>query len=70
MLFIIMALVMGGEMLGVILLTCLGIMAIVGGVCFLFNLKAGNRKQAYTMTEDCIIFGGGKASNPFFYYEA
>ena len=66
-LFIVMALVMGGEMLGVMLLTCLGIMAVVGGVCFLFNLNAGNRKQAYTMTEDCIIFGGGKASNPFFY---
>ena len=42
-------------------------MAIVGGVYFLFNLNAGNRKQAYTMTEDCIIFGVGKAANPFFY---
>ena len=66
-LFIMMALVMGGDMMGVILLSCLGVMAICGGVCFLFNLNAGNRKQPYTMTEDCIIFGGGKASNPFFY---
>lgn len=66
-LFIIMALVMGEEMLGVVLLSCLGIMAIVGGVCFLFNLNAGKRTQPYTMTEDCIIFGGGKASNPFFF---
>ena len=31
------------------------------------HLNAGNRKQAYTMTEDCIIFGVGKAANPFFY---
>lgn len=66
-LFIVMGLTMGRDMLGVILLSCLGIMAIVGGVCFLFNLNAGNRKQPYTMTEDCIIFGGGKASNPFFF---
>ena len=66
-LFIVMALLMGGEMLGVVLLSDLGVMAVVGGVCFLFNLNAGNRKQAYTMTEACIIFGVGKAQNPFFY---
>lgn len=65
--FIIMALALGGDMLGVILLSDLGVMAICGGVCFLFNLNAGNRKQAYTMTEDCIIFGVGRAQNPFFY---
>ena len=58
---------MARDVLGVILLSCLGVMAIVGGVYFLFNLNAGNRKQAYTMTEDCIIFGVGKAANPFFY---
>jgi len=65
--FIIMALALGGDMLGVILLSDLGVMAICGGVCFLFNLNAGNRKQAYTMTEDCIIIGVGRAQNPFFY---
>ena len=66
-LFILIGFVMARDVLGVILLSCLGIMAIVGGVYFLFNLNAGNRKQAYTMTEDCIIFGVGKAANPFFY---
>lgn len=65
--FIIMALALGGDMLGVILLSDLGVMAVCGLVCFLFNLNAGNRKQAYTMTEDCIIFGVGRAQNPFFY---
>ncbi len=65
--FIIIGIVMARDVLGVILLSCLGIMAIVGGVCFLFYLNAGNRKQASTMTEDCIIFGVGKAANPFFY---
>ena len=63
--FIVMALVMGGDMLGVTLLTCLGVMAIAGGVCWIFSLNAGNRPQAYSMTEDYIIFGVGKASNPF-----
>ena len=66
-LFILIGFVMARDVLGVILLSCLGVMAIVGGVYFLFNLNAGNRKQAYTMTEDCIIFGVGKAANPFFY---
>ena len=65
-LLIIIGFVMARDMLWVILLTCLGVMAIVGGVCFFFNLNAGNRRQAYTMTEDCLIFGVGKASNPFF----
>ena len=64
-LFIIMSLVMGGDMLGVTLLTCLGVMAIVGGVCWFFNRNAGNRPQVYAMTEDYIIFGVGKGSNPF-----
>ena len=58
---------MGEGLIKVMLPTSLGIMAIVGGVCWLFNRDAGNRKQAYTMTEDCIIFGVGKAANPFFY---
>ena len=65
--FIIMGFVMGDGIRDVMVLTSLGIMAVVGGVCFLFNLNAGNRKQPYTMTEDAIIFGGGKAQNPFFY---
>ena len=64
-LFIVISLVMGGDMLGVTLLSCIGVMAIVGGVCWLFNLNAGNRPQEYTMTEDYIIFGAGKTSNPF-----
>lgn len=63
----IMALVLGGDMLGVVLLSDLGVMAVCGLMCFLFNLNAGNRKQAYTMTEDCIIFGVGRTQNPFFY---
>ena len=66
-LFLILALLMARDMLGVVLLSDLGVMAVVGGVCFLFNLNAGNRKQAYTMTEDCIIFGVGRTQNPFFY---
>lgn len=66
-LFITMGIVMGEGLIKVMLPTSLGIMAIVGGVCWLFNRNAGNRKQAYTMTEDCIIFGVGKAANPFFY---
>ncbi len=65
--FIMMGLTMGDGLGGVMILTSLGIMAVVGGVCFLFNLNAGNRKQAYAMNEDCVVFGVGKASNPFFY---
>lgn len=65
--FIGMSIMMGGDMLGVTLLSCLGVMVIVVGVCWFFNRNAGNRPQAYTMTEDYIIFGVGKGSNPFSY---
>ena len=64
-LFIIMSLVMGGDMLGVTLLTCLGVMAIVIGVCWFFNRDAGSRPQRYIMTEDSIIFCVGRTDNPF-----
>ncbi len=69
LLFIIMCLVIGPEMLGVTLLTCLGIMAVAGAVCWFFNLNAGHREQSYEMNEDYIIFkvltNGKIANNPF-----
>lgn len=65
-LFIIMGLIMGGDMLGVVLLCSLGVAAIVGGVCWLFNRSAGNRTQRYRMTEDAIVFDMGRRTvSPF-----
>ena len=65
--FLLAALLFAREYLGLMLLICLVVAAICGGVCFLFNLNAGKRRQGYTMTEDCIIFGGGKTANPFYF---
>ena len=66
LMFIVMGLFMGGDMMKPILLSCLAVMAIAGGVCWLFSRNAGNRGQRYEMTEDCILFLGGKRStNPF-----
>ena len=67
LMFIVMSLFMGGEVLGVTLLSCLGVMAVCFGVCFLFNLNAGNRRQGYRMNEDCVIFGRGRSTAPFFF---
>ncbi len=65
--FIAATLIMAPEYIGLMLLIFLIVMAICGGVCLLFNRNAGNRRQLYTMTEDCVIFGVGKAANPFFF---
>ena len=51
--FILMSLFMGGEFMGTVLLSCLGVMAVCGGVCWLFNRNAGHRKQSYLMDESC-----------------
>ena len=65
--YVLAALFFAPELLGLALQIFLVVAAICGGVCFLFNRNAGKRKQAYTMTEDCVIFGAGKAANPFFF---
>ena len=64
---IVMSLSMGGDVLGITLLSCLGALAVTGGVCWLFNRNAGKRRQRYRMTEDCVIFVAGRATNPFYF---
>ncbi len=49
--FVIMGIMLGGGLLGIMLLTAIGVMAVCGAVCWLFNLNAGKRKQGYLMTE-------------------
>ena len=64
--FIMASLSLGADMLGVTLLSCLGVMAVCGGVCWVFNLNAGNRRQGYRMSETHITFVGGRRSTvPF-----
>ncbi len=63
--FILMSLILGGDMLGITLLSTVGVMAVVGGVCWLFNRNAGNRRQGYIMTEDAILFRRRKYNAPF-----
>lgn len=66
--FIGMALYLNPRMLGVVLLTCFVIMAIVGGVCWFFNLNVGYRQQPYMMNDMYIIFGGGsRGDSPYFF---
>ena len=65
--FVLAALFLEPDLLGLMLQIFLVVAAICGGVCYLFNRNAGKRGQAYTMTEDCVIFGVGKAANPFFF---
>ena len=66
-LFVLFALFFMHEILGLMLLIFVIVAAICGGVCYFFNRNAGKRKQAYSMTEDAVIFGVGKAANPFFF---
>ncbi len=55
-LLILMSLFLGGEAIGITLLSSLGVMAVCGGVCWLFNPNAGNRKQSYIMNEESVGF--------------
>ena len=62
---IIMSLMLGGDMIGVVLLSCLGALAVTGGVCWLFSRNAGNRKQSYIMTEKSVQFHQRRYYAPF-----
>ena len=64
-LFLLMSLFMGGEVLGVMLLSTLGVMAVCGGVCWLFNRNAGSRKQSYIMNEESVGFHQRRYYTPF-----
>lgn len=64
-LLIIMSLFLGGEVVGITLLSSLGVMAVCGGVCWLFNRNAGNRKQGYIMNEESIGFYQRRYYAPF-----
>lgn len=66
-LFLIMSAVLGGEMLRVTLLSSLGVMAVAGGVCWLFGRNAGHRTQGYIMTEDSVLFMQRRANAPIFF---
>ena len=55
-LLILMSLIISKEIIGVVLLSSLGVMAVCGGVCWLFNRNAGNRKQRYIMNEEYVGF--------------
>lgn len=66
-LLLVMSIAMGGEMLRVTLLSCLGALAVTGGVCLLFRRHAGTRLQRYILTEDAIHFCMRRGSNPFLF---
>ena len=64
-LLILMSLFLGGEVIGVTILSSLGVMAVCGGVCWLFNRNAGNRKQSYIMNEEYVGFHQRRYYAPF-----
>ena len=66
--FVVMALVLG-DMLGVVLLTCLAIMAIAGGVCWAYMRFMTPIYQPYELTEDYVRYVGSRRSNTYFRYK-
>ena len=63
--FVVMSLIMGGEMLKVTLLSCIGAMAVAGGTCWLYKQNAGKRVQGYMMTEEVISLKQRRYWAPF-----
>ena len=64
-LLILMSLFLGGEAVGITLLSSLGVMAVCGSVCWLFNRNAGHRKQRYSMSEESVGFYRRRYYAPF-----
>ena len=64
-LLFLMSLFLGGEVVGIVLLSSLGVMAVCGGVCRLFNRNAGSRKQSYIMNEEYVGFHQRRYYAPF-----
>ena len=62
-----MSLFMDGETVGIVLLSSLGVMAVCGGVCWLFSRNAGKRKQGYLMNEDSVQFRQRRSYAPFMF---
>ena len=66
--FILMALVINAEMLGVTLLTCLGVMAIVTAVTVPLMRASKGRQQKYEMNDEYVRYVGyGREDSRFAY---
>ena len=68
--FILMALVMGGDSMGPILLACLGVMAIVGIVCGIHIKLGGQTFQPYEMTEEYVHYVGTGKTDAYYHYKS
>ena len=55
-LLVLMSLILGGDVIGVVLPSSLGVMVVCGGVCWLFNRIAGKRRQSYILNEEFVGF--------------
>ena len=68
--YIIAMLLVAPDMLWVILLCTLAVMTICGGVCWLFWLNAGKRRQYYELSEWHVTFGKGYRRRTAFSYKS
>ena len=69
LLFIVLALLLGPDMLGVMLLTCLAIMAIAGLVCWLYIRGSRNSWQPYEMTEEYVRYVSIGSADTYFHFK-
>ena len=68
-LFIIMALVINREMLGVTLLACLGVMVVVTAITVPLMRASRGRKQPYEMNDEYVRYVGYGREDACFFYE-
>ena len=57
-----------GSMFGVMLLSCLGVMAIAGLICLLYYRGSGTIWQPYELTEEYVRYVGSTKTNVYFYF--
>ena len=64
---ILMSLLLGGDMLWIVLVSCAGVMGVAGLCCWLFSLNAGKRLQRYSMTEEGVFLHQRRYEAPFLF---
>ena len=69
LMLMVMAVIIGPDMLGVVGLSCLAAMAISGVVCWLYFRGSSDLHQPYEMAEEYIRYASSGRDDTYFFYK-
>ena len=68
--FVVMAVLMGGDAMWVTLLSCAAVMVIAGVISWIYFRASENMYQPYEMAEDYVRYVGGRRNDTYFRFES